>query len=503
MFLKINGFLRLKLIAFLGVLSFVLISVPVYGQIVGQEVYSKLNVQDQVRVIVVLKSGSEKYSTLNAKMESIKNNKLRVLSGLDSDQFKLANNWETINAFSGFITITGINQLQNDPDVLKIDIDPAGGGGLFQSVPLINADDVVNTGFTGQGVSVAILDTGVDSSNSNLNNDITAEHCFCENMNGSGCCPNGAVEQGGSNSAEDDNGHGTNISGIVTSDGDLTTPTGVAPGSNIVVVKVLDEDNSFSNISQIISGLEWVLMNHPEVDVLNMSLGTDVLFEDICDDNSAVTIAFFQAVQNLVESNVVVFASSQNEGSINSIALPACLSNTISVGAVYDADNGSVSVFGCEDSNTFADKVACFSNSSKDLDLLAPGSKITSTGLGLGGLSTQSGTSQASAHAAATAALLKSAVPGLTPAQIRNALRQTGVTVVDQRNGRAFPRINALAALNFVTGLDIKDNGNTTSICSLGGPVSEKDAMIILMIYLIPIMFVISRRMIGYWKNNQ
>ena len=213
-------------------------------------------------------------------------------------------------------------------------------------------------------------------------------------------------------------------------------------------------------------------------------------------------MAFFDAVQNLVDSGVIVFASSQNDGSIDSIALPACLSNTVSVGAVFDANNGSVEVFDCTDSNTFADKVACFSNSSQDLNLLAPGAQITSTGLGLGGISTESGTSQACAHASATAALLLDAMPNLSPSEIKNALIQTGVTVKDQRNGLSFPRIDALAALNFVTGLNIEDNNNNSTICSIGGKVSPSQSLFILLIYLIPLSYIISRRIRKYIINR-
>lgn len=79
--------------------------------------------------------------------------------------------------------------------------------------------------------------------------------------------------------------------------------------------------------------------------------------------------------------------------------------------------------------------------------MLAPGAAIASTGLG-GGIATFIGTSQAAPHAAAAAALLFQAKPGLTPDQVLNALKATGAVVSDPRNGLSFPRIDLLAALD-------------------------------------------------------
>jgi subtilisin family serine protease len=372
-------------------------------------------------------------------------------------------------------------------------------GGLNQSRIVINADDVNDAGFTGQGVTVAVLDTGIDTNGFDLEDDIVGQQCFCENENGSGCCPNGNVAQSGNGSAEDDNGHGTNISGIITSDG-FIAPDGIAPEAKIVAVKVLDDYNSFSNTAQIISGLEYVLMNRTDVDVINMSLGTSLLFGQVCDDLAAFNMAFAEVIQNLVDSGVVVFASTQNDGSTDSIASPACLSNTISVGAVYDGDNGTVEALGCVDEDTKQDQVPCFSNSSEDVDLLAPGSRITSTGNTVG-ISTQSGTSQASAHASASAALLLEADPNLTHDEIRQILRDTGVGVQDDRNGIFFPRINVLAAINFITGLNIADtNSSASSICAIGGSVGQQQFIVVMIIYFVPILFIVFRK---YYNNRK
>ncbi|NIS10093.1 MAG: S8 family serine peptidase [Candidatus Dadabacteria bacterium] len=469
------------------------------AEIVGSEVYQKLNSQDKVRVIVVLDSTDTRFNDLSQKVAAIDDKKLKVLSKLSSSEFSLSKSWDTINAFSGFVSLEGLYKLSNDTNVIKVDLDLGGKGGLNQSRFVINADDVNDAGFTGQGVRVAVLDTGVDTNGIDLEDDIVGQQCFCENNNGSGCCPNGNTAQSGNGSAEDDNGHGTNIAGIITSDG-FVAPEGIARDAQIVAVKVLDSNNSFSNTSQIISGLEWVQNNRPDVDVINMSLGTSLLFGTVCDDATAANMALAQVIQNLVNSGVIVFASTQNDGSINSIASPACLSNTLSVGAVFDGDNGSVSVFDCTDQSTNKDKVACFSNANANMDLLAPGSQITSTGINIG-ISTQSGTSQASAHASAAAALLLEADSDLSQSDIRQVLRNTGATVQDNRNGLVFPRIDILAAINFITGLNIVDQNNSpTSLCSVGGKVTPLQFTAIMLIYLVPVLFIVIRRY--YYRKN-
>jgi subtilisin family serine protease len=93
--------------------------------------------------------------------------------------------------------------------------------------------------------------------------------------------------------------------------------------------------------------------------------------------------------------------------------------------------------------------VPCFANTSDTLDLLAPGAPIRATGLG-GRTSTYYGTSQATAHASAAAAVLLELDPRLNPDEIIAALKLTGVPVADPRNGLVFPRLDLLGAVNWL-----------------------------------------------------
>jgi subtilisin family serine protease len=122
---------------------------------------------------------------------------------------------------------------------------------------------------TGEGVDVAVLDSGVEEKHPDLRGSIVAERCF-----GTTVCRGGVRVLRGPGSAADDNGHGTNVAGIVTSDGTVA-PVGVAPGAGLVAVKVLDAQNRFASTSDIVSELDWVATARPDVRVVNMSLGTD------------------------------------------------------------------------------------------------------------------------------------------------------------------------------------------------------------------------------------
>jgi subtilisin family serine protease len=369
--------------------------------------------------------------------------KARSLARLSPEEFEPLGDWPELSAAAGFLSASGLEKLAKDPDVLRVDLDLPGRGNLAESVPLIRADAVHRLGLTGRGATVAILDSGVTANHPDLADDVAGQQCFCVNLDGSGCCPNGQRAQTGPGSAADDHGHGTNVAGIVTSGGRIA-PVGVAPDAKVVAVKVLDRNLSFSGTAQVISGLEWVRTNRPDVRIVNMSLGTFALFPSPCDGASAPAMALAQAVAALRARGVTVFVSSGNDRSASQMEAPACVSTAVSVGATYDANFGPFSFFGCSEA-TAPDKVACFGNSAPGLKLFAPGAAITSAGTQ--GISTFFGTSQAAPHAAGTAALLLQARPSMTPDQIEETLVRTGKPILDPRNGLTIPRVDAEAAL--------------------------------------------------------
>jgi thermitase len=184
----------------------------------------------------------------------------------------------------------------------------------------------------------------------------------------------------------DDNGHGTHVAGIAGAVGNNTTGvSGVSWKARLMIVRVLDE-SAFGWESDIIQGLEYAVDNGARV--INLSLGQ-------ADPSPALSEAMGYAEAH----GVVVIAASGNHG--GALLYPAAYPSVLAVGASDQSDQR-----------------ASFSAYGPQLDLLAPGVSILSTWPGVPYF-TKSGTSMAAPQVTATAALLRSLKPGLSPAQIR------------------------------------------------------------------------------------
>jgi len=416
-------------------------AMPAWAQEVVSKDASRLAKTGPVRVMIAFEP-SPTTDPVEAR-EHIRNTREQIESAFAPGEYVAARHFERVNAFAGEVTAAGLDRLAGDPAVRRVDVDTGGSGNLLHALPLANVDLAKALGWTGAGVTVAVLDSGYDSDHPDLSDDLVAEACFCSG--GGGCCPSGSASQTGAGAAEDDHGHGTNVTGIITSAGNVA-PEGGAPDADVVAVKVLDASNSFCCSSDVVAGLDWILASRPDVDIVNLSLGTHALFTGDCDTATSTTLAFATAIDALRASGVSVFVSTGNDGSGTQMQAPACVSSAISVGAVWDLDVGSISVLGCTESSTAADQVTCFSNSNASTDLMAPGAPVTSSGRG-GGTSTFYGTSQASPLAAACAALMLESDPALSPQEIEDALEASPVSVSAASNGLGFPRVDCFEAL--------------------------------------------------------
>lgn len=375
----------------------------------------------------------------------------QLLARLPEGGFELVRRYQSLPALAGVVRREALAQLEKDPLVALVQADLAGSGHLGQSVAAVEADRVwQELGLSGKGVRVAVLDTGVDLSHPDLAGAVVAQQCFTD-----GDCVPGDSNQGAI--AQDEHGHGTNVTGVLTSRGVVGHP-GFAPQAEIVALRVLDDQN-WGWLSDWVAALDWIISNHStlQVDVVNISLGTFALYDGNC-DTTWPTMA--QAMSRLNTLGVVVFSSSGNQGNVSQMGSPACNSNVVAVGATYDGNlgrqpfSGTYRRFGsswpdCYDAASSQNLITCFTNSGPMLDLVAPGAMITASGLG-GGLSTYVGTSQASPAAAGVAALMLEANDRLTPAQIEAVLRGSGPLLPDVRNGRSIPSLNARVAVSAV-----------------------------------------------------
>ncbi|HEY5609778.1 MAG TPA: S8 family serine peptidase, partial [Thermoanaerobaculia bacterium] len=242
--------------------------------------------------------------------------------------------------------------------------------------------------------------------------------------------------------------HGTSVAAIIAGRGDPATGgTGVAPAATLAGVRV-------ETLGQVLSALDWATNRtrvSPPIGVVNMSFGFDAFgfFTSNCDNDTAGS-AVKAAVDRLNAVGVAAVAATGNENHPDRTSIPSCLSNVISVGAVYDANLGGLSFGGtrpCSDFTTAADKVACYSNSASFVSLLAPSHKAKTAKAGGGYDSAFGGTSASAPYAAGAVALLMSGAPGKSVSQYRDALRSTGQMIVDAKAGIALPRIDVDRAL--------------------------------------------------------
>lgn len=400
---------------------------------IGAEVIEALRTRGEAMIVIALvepQTTRLRQSNLAQLQREVAVLQDDVLSTLTLTDFRPTHKYRAIPALSGkLLTESGLIKLAQHPNVARIDLDVGGRGGLANSVPLIGANTWHAKGVTGDGVVVAVLDSGLDTDHSDLSTALIHQECFLDNdglINGQGLCPNGSDRQSGAGAAEDNAGHGTHVTGIIASRGNQSS-VGVAPGSSIVSIKVT-AGPSFSGVfyffSEIVAALDFIINNRPDVQIINMSLGTSAMFPGDCDNSTSFNMAGAAAINTLRTQGVIAFASSGNSASGTQMTSPACLSNVISVGATNN-------------SNT----VASFTNSNASTDLMAPGVNTVSAYLSNGTI-TASGTSMAAPHAAGCAALLIQSGEAATPDQIETRLETSPIQVTDPTNGLVFPRID-------------------------------------------------------------
>jgi subtilisin family serine protease len=309
-------------------------------------------------------------------------------------------------------TAERINQLADDPNVELVWPDLPVHTWLDVSVPLLGVPKAWAAGYTGKGITIAVVDTGVDTGHPDLAGRVAGSKDFT----GAGFA--------------DGHGHGTHVCSIAAGSGAASQGkyTGVAPEATLVVARVLKSDGS-GMTSDVMAGVEWVVAQKARV--INLSLGAS----GSCDGTDALSALCDVAW----EQGVVVCVAAGNDGpSGHTVGAPGCARKVITVGASDDQD-----------------AVADFSSRGPTLDgrekpdLCLPGVGImaaraggTSMGHPLDQYYTAaSGTSMATPHCAGAAALLLQARPDRTPDQIKGMLMQTakglGLDANTQGAGRA------------------------------------------------------------------
>ncbi|MFJ7934398.1 S8 family peptidase [Sporosarcina sp. NPDC096371] len=275
----------------------------------------------------------------------------------------------------------------------KIWLDGRVEANLEQSVPQVNAPETWESGYDGTGVTVAVLDTGIDKNHPDVAGQL-----------------DGAVSFVPGEEALDHHSHGTHVASTVLGTGAASDGRnkGVAPGARLLVGKVLGDDG-FGQDSWVIEGMEWAAEN---AKVVNMSLG-DTVPSDGTDPMS-------QAVNELSKETGALFVIAAGNSGAEGIAAPGAADSALTVGSVDKSDRLS----------WFSSKGPRLGEAGLKPDLVAPGTGIVAarsqlSSQGSGSYLTLNGTSMATPHVAGAAAILSQRYPDWTAAQLKNALMST------------------------------------------------------------------------------
>lgn len=278
----------------------------------------------------------------------------------------------------------------------------------------------------GEGVTVAVIDTGVDLDHPNLRNALQPGFDFVDILEGQAEFIGDKL--GADAVPEDEVGHGTHVTGIIAASGN-GVPAGVAPRVRILPVRVLatmERDGSRVGaglVENINSGVKWAIDNG--ADVINMSLGVR---------HEGGGLPHREVIDYAARRGVTIVAAAGNDGQ-EVFYYPAAFPSVVTVGAM--GINGRASDF-----STYGPQIS----------LIAPGEEILSTYVG-GGVAHASGTSHAAPFAAGAAALIHSLARRrggrFSPPAVRRILTATadriGTRMRDRHAG--YGRLNIADAL--------------------------------------------------------
>lgn len=355
---------------------------------------------------------------------------------------------------------------------------------ITSNVAQVNAPDVWEQGYTGEGVLVAIIDSGV-----NYNHPDLADHLW----DGGAEYPNHGYNSYDDNiDPMDGTGHGTHCAGTICGDGTGGKQTGVAPNATLMCVKAINESGN-ANVNSIVSGMEFAVEHGAQV--LSMSLGIK---------NSSVSerTMLRQTCVNTLEVGVIASVACGNEGGSaanpipNNVRVPgSCPAPWIHPDQQVNAGETScvVSVGAVANNNTVAGMssrgpVTWQETSFGDYpynpgiglirpDICAPGVDVVSLDKDTNGYTKKTGTSMAAPCVAGVMCLMLSKDNTLTPAEISMLLETTAEKLSETKNNdTGSGKVNALAAVNSIDMGAIKyisftindENGNNNNVINPG-----------------------------------
>ena len=314
---------------------------------------------------------------------------------------KIRRDLPILGGFAALVPSKALAEIVPHPKIKGVHLDRDAHPCLDIALPSVSGDAAQAAGYTGRGVTIAVVDSGIDP-HPDFTRPTSRIVAWYDAVNHE---PD----------PYDDHGHGTHVAGIAAGNGYASDGKyrGVAPEAGIAAVKVAEADGS-APMSQIIEGLQWVLENREKyhIRVVNLSLGSDPS-EPYWNDPLCL------AVEKLWRAGLVVAAAAGNDGPLpGSIDTPGNDPLIITVGAIDD--RGTVA----RDDDTVPD----FSSRGPTNDgvpkpeLYAPGVRITAPSPPDGYVE-RTGTSMATPFVSGAAALLLAKEPSLRPREVKRRLR--------------------------------------------------------------------------------
>jgi len=390
--------------------------------------------------------------TLKARAEQSQRPLQRVLDRHGITKFRQL--W-LINGLALQATPAQIEEISRMPEVASIVVDQVielpeiipsqTSGPVEPNIDLVSAPELWALGYVGQGVTVAIVDSGVDINHPDL----------------------GPRWRGGTNSWFDPNdehpfvptdldGHGTQVTGLILGGNNSGSYIGVAPDAEWIGVKIFNDDGKATS-SGIHAGFQWILDpdRNPETDdapdIVNSSWGFED-FPDLCDDLSK---EFQGDVQAMKAAGIAVLFAAGNTGpEAGSSIAPANYQESFAVGSIGTFSSPTLI-------SSFSARGPSACDDSLYPDVVAPGfltrtSDLTSSVVNLDSYISVTGTSFSTPHASGVMALLLSAFPGIPISALETALKQSATDLgsLGADNAYGYGLINSLAAFNYLGGLE-------------------------------------------------
>lgn len=275
---------------------------------------------------------------------------------------------------------------------------------------LLNTSYVHKRGYTGKGITVAIMDTGLYS-----HRDFKGRVLGFYDV------------IGGEKECYDDNGHGTHVAGIIGSDGcaGMGQYMGMAPNCNLLPIKVLDKKGG-GNTRQVKEAIKWMLNRKEKyrIRILNISVG---MLKNAREEEQ---VELIKLVEEVWDAGIVVVAAAGNNGPVeNSVTIPGICRTIITVGSSDDEDR---LIKGQGLRRGYSGRGPTDSCVIKP-EILAPGTRITSCDIRKNSYTTKSGTSMATPVVSGAIALLLSKYPWMTPKEVKLKLYETANRSCDSK----------------------------------------------------------------------